>query len=335
MKKNLLLFITILLKINVFAQDIVFSQMQPNPALLNPAWQANRSRVYPYQVSAQYRNQWSPILGAAAYRSFAATVDANWKHKSYNYWGGGIQFCQDQAGKTDFTQTQTTISGLYSKFMATSFGGKSLLHHYLTLGAAVGFRQYRVDESQLKWVEQFEQNGVFNGNLPAPVFLENNSKKVEEVNIGLLWHANNAEKEGFDCGFSLFHLTKPNLSLVKDGNMPLNRRIAIHGSAYHDIQAYSLRLKYYVAWLKQGAVQQTLIGMQVGIPLKKQLEQWSGGLAFRKSQGVFGDAVIASLNLDFQDYTLVMNYDWNISSLNQANRFNNAIEFAFVYKIKN
>ncbi len=315
------------------AQDLVFSQMQVNSAFLNPAWQANRSRTHPYHLSAQYRNQWSPILGSGAYRSFAAAADANWKHGHHNYWGGGIQFSQDQAGKADFNQIQATISGLYSKFMLNS-GGKKGLFHYLTLGASAGIRQYRVDESKLHWVEQFGQNGFFNPNLPAPLVWDTRSKMVEDAHLGLLWHANNVQKEGFECGLSIFHLTKPNLSWVAGGYMPLNRRIAVHSSAYHEIRDGAFRLKYHFAWLKQGAAQQMVVGAQMGVPLQKQTSFLNSGLAFRKSKFVIGDAVIAMLSLDFQDYTIVINYDWNISSLNTIHLFNNTMECALVYKIK-
>jgi type IX secretion system PorP/SprF family membrane protein len=307
--------------------------LQPNAALINPAWQANRSHTYPHHLSAQYRNQWAPILGSGAYRSFAAAADANWKHGRNNYWGGGIQFCQDQAGKADFNQTQASISGLYSKLMLHQ-GGKKGLFHYLTLGAGVGIRQYRVDESKLHWVEQFGQTGLFNPNVPAPLILDPYRKVIEETTVGLLWHANNAQNEGFEGGLSIFHLTKPNLSWVAGGNMPLNRRFTVHGSAYHEIRGGALRLKYHFAWLKQGAAQQIVVGSQIGMPLQKQTAVLNTGLAFRKSQGVIGDALIATLNLDFQAYTIAINYDWNLSSLNVVNPFNNAIECAVVYKIK-
>ncbi|MEO0043568.1 MAG: hypothetical protein RL329_3016 [Bacteroidota bacterium] len=330
--KKILIFL-LLITNYLHGQDVVFSQMQPNAALINPAWQANRSHTYPHHVSAQYRNQWSPILGSGAYRSFAAAADANWKHGRNNYWGGGIQFCQDQAGKADFNQMQASISGLYSKMMVNQ-GGKKGLFHYLSLGMGVGIRQYRVDESKLHWVEQFGQTGLFNPNLPAPLVLDNPNKIVEEVHFGLLWHANNAQNEGFEGGLSLFHLTKPNLSLVSGGNMPLNRRMTVHGSAYHEIRGGALRLKYYFSWLKQGAAQQMVIGSQIGLPLQTQTSFLNTGLAFRKSEGVIGDALIATLNLDFQAYTIAINYDWNLSSLNKINLFNNAIEGSFVYKIK-
>ncbi|MEN9612891.1 MAG: hypothetical protein RLZZ628_3705 [Bacteroidota bacterium] len=330
MKKYGIFCVAILLKINAFAQDFVFSQMQPNAALLNPAWQANRSQ--PYQLSAQYRNQWSPVLGTAAYKTIAASADAMFQLRRGNYWGGGIQFYQDQAGKMDFTQTQATISGFYSKFMMTSYGGKSQLRHYLTLGATFGFRQYRVDESKLHWVEQFEPSGVFNAGWAAPIYLENNRKMVEEVHVGLLWHANNAEKEGFEVGLSLSHLTKPNLSMVAGGNVPLNRRFAIHGSAYHNLD--KIQMKYHFAILQQGETRQTVLGLQISTPFKKPSLKLGSGLAFRKSQGVIGDAVIATLNLDFQDYTILMSYDWNIA-WSEIKRWNHAIEMGFVYKIRN
>lgn len=335
MKKNSLLFMAILLKINVFAQDIVFSQMQPNSALLNPAWVINRS--HPVQAAAQYRNQWSPILQGAAYRTIAVSADALVQHRK-NWWGVGTQWYQDQSGSAHFTQTQGSIYGLYSKLMgnSASYKGKERWKHYLTLGASVGFQQHRVDESKLRWVEQYEDKGVFNPSVLAPIFLEGNGKTAMDVHVGLLWHANNALHDGFELGLSLFHLNTPNLSLVENGNAVLSRRLAIHGSKYHPIGNGTFRMKYHFAHLSQGTARQTVLGAQIAtaFPSKNLVFGWGNAVRISRSPNfVLTDALISTINIDYQDYTFVLNYDWNLSALSQ-NRLNNAIELALIYKIK-
>jgi type IX secretion system PorP/SprF family membrane protein len=331
MKKDGLFCLALLWKMSLFAQDIHFSQWTPNPTLLNPAWTGNPEHTH--QVATQYRNQWSPVLQSAAYRTFAASADGLWKFRNRHFWGLGVHLHQDQAGTADFTQTQGGISGLFRKYMGKTDAGRSQLYHYLTLGAGIGFRQYHVDESKLHWVKQFGTNGVFQPDLAAPIYLENNTKKVEEVNVGLLWHAKNQHQLGFEFGFSIFHLTTPNLSLVAGGKMPLARRYALHGSVQHPLKKETLQMKYYFTWLQQGATQQTVLGAQIFTRFEKQDMKLGTGLAFRQSNSWTGDALIGTLSLDFQTFIIGLNYDWN-PIWSEQHRFNHAIEMSFLYKIK-
>jgi hypothetical protein len=158
-----------------------------------------------------------------------------------------------------------------------------------------------------------------------------------DTHVGLLWHANNALHDGFELGLSLFHLNTPNLSLVENGNAPLSRRLAVHGSKYHPIGKGSFRMKYHFMYLSQGSARQTVLGAQIAAVLQNQRLILGWGHALRMSRTpnfVLTDALISTLNLDYQDYRFALNYDWNLSALNQ-NRFNNAFEFAIIYKIKN
>jgi type IX secretion system PorP/SprF family membrane protein len=323
MKKYTLFLCWLAAQTTAFTQDSQFSDYTYSKLSLNPAWVATQTE--PYEIASQYRNQWSPVLGAAAYNTVTSSATF-WRKQgiySHSRWGGGAQFAYDRAGSAGLSQTQAHLAGFYSKYITDSDFLLRNLRHRLTLGSTFGFLQNRIDDAALRWVEQYE-NGSFNPSLNPPMYLENNRKRALDVNVGLLWHAYNPSKQGFEIGLGLFHLNKPNMSWTAQPNyVPL--RMTLLAQVTHDIWNHRAQINYYGHFLKQSVAYQVNGGAKIAFKLKMWRLSCGTGLRFTSGLMPF-ESLLSHLSLSNEQFELALNHDFTLGSLRPANHFNNAIE---------
>ncbi|HMO61576.1 MAG TPA: PorP/SprF family type IX secretion system membrane protein [Ferruginibacter sp.] len=174
-----ILVLTILLfQVNgqLYAQDLHFSQFFNSPLTTNPA----NTGFLPdadYRVGANFRNQWSSIL-AAPYKTVSAFADAQvFRDRLDNGWLGiGGLLLSDVAGSGGLRSTKIYGSIAYHQML----GNSSLL----SAGFNVGWANKRIDQSRLKFPDQFDGR-FFDGTLPTSVILTNTNVSYFDMQVGV------------------------------------------------------------------------------------------------------------------------------------------------------
>src|SRR5947199_5791372 len=151
MKKcNTILLLTALYLVitcNVMAQDLHFSQFFNSPLTTNPA----NTGFIPdadYRIGAHYRNQYSSIM-SSPYKTISIYGDAQvFRDRLENGWLGlGGVILRDVAGSGSLTSTKAYASVAYHQLLGLS--------SLLSAGFNVGWSNKRIDQSKLRFPDQF------------------------------------------------------------------------------------------------------------------------------------------------------------------------------------
>jgi type IX secretion system PorP/SprF family membrane protein len=316
------------------AQDIHFSQFYLSPLNLNPAMTGVMNCNI--RLVANYRNQWASVLKSSAYNTYSFSYDQRIPVGRYDYFGIGGTFWGDVAGEADFSTLTGKLSASYSKRM----GGYRKTSHYLVVGAEGGVAQRSLDFLKLRWPNQHDGEGGFNGNLASgeedivPNFL------FADMAAGLLWFSVFDENNSFYMGGAFHHLNRADQSFKDDGTPDdLYSKITLHaGGEFMVGQRVGLVPGAIAMW--QGPSFQVNTGTSLKFLLGDtrrgyqafQLGAWAR-VSNQIEQGVLVDAAILSTRFDYNNFSLGFSYDINVSPLTPASNYSGAFEFALVYKI--
>ncbi len=292
------------------AQDWHFSQFQANPMAIDPAMAGNFNGDL--RVAIQYRNQWN---FAANFHTISAAIDAPlFRLKNQDFFAGSLQIISDQAGDLRFRTTYMNSGLAYHKRL------DPYKNHYLSAGYQMGYALRSVDFSQ---VVAFD---------PEPAALLDNSQfGFMDMAAGMNWYKASKINQFIYAGLGMFHLNQPDQSFLRDGSVPLDMRYSFYGGG-------SLPLSRAVYW--QPAAVIFIQGPHREINLGSSLRWWINHEDGHYKQeraialGVWyrvEDAIVISTRFDYQDFTIGMSYDLNLSKLSQVSQLNGGPEISLVY----
>ncbi|NQX96680.1 MAG: PorP/SprF family type IX secretion system membrane protein [Flavobacteriales bacterium] len=336
MKLKLLIYILSLSTISsTIAQDIHLAQSNMTPLLVNPA---NAGAEYTMRGILNYRNQWGSV--SEPFVTMMASFDMNLKKakrgKRLGYFAGGIYMFKDEAGSSEMKTTQFNLSVAYHINLNEK--------HTLGLGVQGGYFQRSANTQSLSWGNQFDgyqyNQAISTG---EGTNFTGFSFGATDYTSGIVWTFRNKENFFSDnsllitSGISLHHLTKPDFEtqhLVPD---QLHYRFIWHGNAIVSLNS-KLSALPYVLYSKQGPIHEILFGSDVLYKLKNTYKHTGEDNTMAVGGGLFyrwNDAIIASIILQYSNYTLGFSYDINTSSLNNATNKNGGFEFSLRYVYPN
>ena len=303
-----------------YAQDLHFSQFFNSPLTTNPA----NTGFIPdadYRLGASYRNQYSNIM-SAPYKTFSVFGDAQvFRNRLENGWLGiGAVILRDEAGSGSLTSTKAYGSIAYHQML----GNSSLL----TAGFNLGWANKRIDQSKLKFPDQFDGN-FFDNSLPTSVVLINNNVSYFDVQAGMNYAYFPTDDVYINAGYSIHHVNRPKETFFEDeGNnsrlamrhigflnalLKANENVILNPNAYYTTQAKSSEL---------------VLGLNVAYNLSGDgSKQFIGGLYYR-----VGDAVVPMIGFELNNVRFTFSYDATISSLHHFNNYLGASEFNIIKK---
>jgi type IX secretion system PorP/SprF family membrane protein len=322
-KKTILFLLAFSLELSnlVQAQDLHFSQFFNSPLTTNPA----NTGFIPdadYRIGASYRNQYSSIL-AAPYKTVSVFGDAQvLRNQIENGWLGlGGFILSDVAGSGGLRSTKVYGSLAYHQML----GSSSLL----TAGFNVGWANKRIDQSKLKFPDQFDGK-FFDGNTPTSVVLTNNNVSYFDMQVGLNYAYFPNENVYINGGYSIHHVNRPQETFFSDNYdssrismrhigflnaiLKVNDRVIINPNAYYTNQAKSSELVF---------------GLNANYNLSGEggETQLLAGLYYRA-----GDAVVPMVGFEIKHVRFTFSYDATTSSLNNFNNMQGASEFNIMKK---
>ncbi len=304
----------------VQAQDLHFSQFFNSPLTTNPA----NTGFIPdadYRIGGHFRNQWSSIL-ATPYKTVSLFADAQLMRDRFeNGWlGVGAVLLSDEAGSGGLRSTKIYGSVAYHQML----GNSSLL----SAGFNVGWANKRIDQTKLKFPDQFDGN-FFDGNLPTSVALTNNNVSYMDLQVGLNYAYYPDENTYLNAGYSVQHVNRPQETFFTesaDSSRIAMRHIGFLNALLKVNNRWILNPNAY--YTNQAKASAFMLGLTANYNLSGDGEkQLIAGLYYRN-----GDAVIPMLGFEINNIRFTFSYDATTSSLKNFNNMQGAQEFNLMKK---
>ncbi len=330
MKKLYLAFL-LFLSVDLFAQDVHFSQWWAAPVAMNPAMTGN----FPGMVRAtfNYRNQWFliPTLNQVTpYQTFEASVDGSITSQRLdnNKFGVGLMFYNDKAGDGGLSTNSAMASIAYHQ--SVDRYGRS----HLSFGLQAGFVMKQIQMQNLIFESQLDGYG-WNRNISNGENFNSSPIIYPDVNAGIMFSSRPKDKFAYNFGVSVFHIASPRESFLYDQNNRINRRYAAHGSC--EISAGPddhWTISPTFLFMMQGKAEQYNFGVGVNYQTNNDnLGVFGGGFTRMNSGGSF-DAAILNLGVEVYNTRIGLSYDINVSGLSGASQSQGAVEISVVYIFK-
>ncbi len=320
--KKILVLLTVMLPVTNFiqAQDLHFSQFFNSPLTTNPA----NTGFIPdadYRIGAQYRNQWSSVM-TVPYKTISVFADAQvFRNKLENGWLGlGAVLLNDQAGSGSLTSTKIYGSVAYHQMLGLS--------SLLSAGFNIGWANKSINQSKLKFPDQFDGK-FFDNSLPTAVIITNNNVSYLDVHAGVNYAYFPDENVYINAGYSIQHVNRPRETFFADntnaGRIPfrqtafvnailkLNDRVIVNPNAYFSTQANATEL---------------VAGINANYNLSEAGEkQLLAGVYYR-----YKDAIIPYVGFELKKLQFAFSYDVTLSSLSSFNGYRGGSEFSIIKK---
>lgn len=304
------------------AQDINFSQNQEIPILRNPSL----TGVFNGDIRfiAGHRNQWLTV--PVNYQTTAASVEFKKPVGYSSYWSIGFQFTNDAAGDGRLGKSQFLPSFAYHQLISETY------NLFLSGGIMGGQVTQRFDPTGLRFGDQFV-DGTYSASNPTSASFSNTSINYRDIAVGLSLSGEAGYfNYKYNIGASYFHFNDPKVAFSGLNDIRLNRKFALNGSIAFMTSDAGDRLLFNGDYLIQGGGRL----FQGGILYRKMLEvedydednqAISMGCFYR-----WDDAIVPLLKYQFENWTIGLSYDVNVSKLTRASRTVGALELTLSYK---
>lgn len=300
----------------VRAQDIHFSQFHRSPFNLNPALAGNFDGDY--RITANQRSQWRSVT--TPYNTFGIAGDAKNLLKTQPV-NGAISIYNDKAGDSKLRTFKLNLAGSYAYALSSDSS------QFLNFGLQTGFTQLSINYNDLsfdnQYINQSYQPGAANGEI-----FDRNSRTYLNLNAGINWTYTIDEKKKVNAGLGLFNITKPKQTFYTDEEVRLDRRLNFHaGGEFYvndDIDAMPA-----ILFMSQGKFKEFIFGSEGRYTLNETPGEYRAifaGLWYRNR-----DAGFISAGMEYNNITVGVSYDINVSGLVPASRYRGGLEFSLIY----
>lgn len=312
------------------AQDIHFSQIEFSPTMMNPAYTGLFQGKM--RAIANYKNQWLAL--GSTFQTFGASIDGKIKKPTWKNFALGLggYFFSDFAGDAKLGSTD----GIFSVSSMIKVGPKSTL----SIGINGGFGYYSIDASAMRWGDQYDGEGGYDPSTTSMDFFTVDPFFNWDVGAGVAYSYRKSEttlsskdQMGFDLGFSVSHINKPNLQFGDVGERKY-MKFLFSGMGVLGIKNSNLTLYPSLMAAFQGPTNEILLGIR----MKYAFQEASRVTGYIKEHGLilgayhrFNDALIFSLGYQYTDFTLNLSYDINLSKLSPATSARGGLEIALQY----
>lgn len=292
--------------------DAHFSQYYAHPLWLNPAMTgAFEGKV---RVSGIYRSQWGSVTNP--FSTAGLSVDMN-TNKNINI---GVGLLDQTAGDAGYHFMNGGLSLAYS---GLRFGADE--NQQVIVGMNFGFLSRRFDRSKFEFGDQWNPSTGYDPNAPTADQISKTSASSFDAGAGIVWIDGAPEKtfNGF-AGFSAAHLTKPQDPFLSGNKSFLPVRYAFHGGVKITLSEVASVTPNFL-YMRQGNASETMVGASAELTVSNDASILFG-VNYR-----IEDAVAPFAGLHFQNMTLGVSYDSNVSNLGKmtgnANSFEASLSF--------
>jgi hypothetical protein len=232
----------------------------------------------------------------------------------------GLLLQHDQAGDAGLEWLQ---AGIAVGVAHTIWGS-----HQFGAGFGVEMVQRRVDISRLNFKNQWAGDFFDPGRANGETFNQNSSLKPV-LSAGVHWrYAPEDPGKRLELGVGMGNINRPVVSLG-DFGAPMDRRITFFANGFWPLNAWqSLVVLNQMQYM--GKAKEVVLGAGIRRVLTKGIAN-EQVLQMTFSYRV-NDALIPALQIERNNWTLGLSYDWNISSFSTASRGRGGIEIAVIWR---
>jgi len=315
--------------ISAYAQDPVFSQYTAAPVHSNPALVGLFEGEV--RLTANYRDQWSSVLGGEPLRTYAAAGELRYNLGGRDYFAIAADALQDAGGASKFTVTRGGLGIALQKYLT---GGRGRDATYLGFGARVGYGQHSVDPNSLWFSSEFDSVSVSvtpDGSGLQSGFLAQTRGYLDVgggLNLAVV-----RRSYSIYAGISAHHLNSPNVSFMFNSATQLDPRYsAMLGGEY--LIDDDLRVMPSALINIQGGSRQITTGAALYYrPDHNGDASFRTGLYARMAnslqQGMYFESLIVAGQLEVKRLTVGLSYDINTSALGRTTDGRGAYELSF------
>ncbi len=311
-----------------FGQDILFSQPNEAPVLLNPA---NTGSQYDLRAVANYRQQWNSIT--SPFKTIAASVDGKVlaQGKNGSSFGAGLSFYNDMAGEGKLVTNQVNLS----------LSGKVTLAKNQTLSTGIygGLVQRHIAAGNLTWGNQY--NGlVYDSSLPSNEDFSSESFLNGDFGAGIQWSYGKGSRTlssndmfGAQAGLAAFHVNSPRTGFYSVTDKR-SVRYLFHFTGSYGIKNTNMQLSPMFIYERQGPAQMIYAGTFIKYKLQESSKYTDYVLSRTVSLGGFlrsRDAVVIAAQCEMGQIAFGISYDINISSLTKVSSGRGGFEISLRY----
>ncbi|MCL2130971.1 MAG: PorP/SprF family type IX secretion system membrane protein [Lentimicrobiaceae bacterium] len=305
------------------AQDIHNSQYWLYPVGLNPAAAGFFDGTL--RLGGYNRTQWRSITKAFQTVGISADMPLAKRPWKRDLFGFGIMMNYDQTGDSRYTTADANLSFSYAH--AVNRRNNS----FLMGGVSLGCVQRSWDYTQLSFDEQYV-GGFYDPKSPISETFMGSNIWFFDCGLGLQWFYQPDYNEYYQAGFSIYHLNRPEITMLADKEVRLHIRYAFHAVSsirFNDKQA--IIPSVYLSFQHQ--YREIMFGTQYShqLPLdaKGYLNKMKIGLYYR-----WEDAVFLSVGMDYRRCMFGISYDFNVSGLFPASHVRGGVELCASYILK-
>lgn len=308
------------------AQDIHFTQFNASPLTLNPAFTGAFQGEY--RASAIYRDQWRSALGDAAFKTYAASIDAPLIRDIGvdDYLAGGIQLYNDRAGDGNLNNFSILGSVAYHKFFGND-GNKSL-----SVGLQGGYSNKNLDLSKLYFSGDYTDGG-WNQGMDGAWDNLNNNVDSWIVNVGLAWSHKVSDRFAYTLGGGMNNLTQPFESFQKR-QATSEVGLAIRstgqlGAVIGATERFSIRPAVLVQ--SQASAFELIGGSEFHYRLGDDFDIPTSPAVFAGAWYRMDDAIMATVGVEYKGFRIGVGYDYTTSNFKASNNNNGGFEIMLRY----
>jgi type IX secretion system PorP/SprF family membrane protein len=313
--KKLFLISVLLIGFSLKAQDIHFSQFYYSPINLNPSLSGQFNGDY--RIVFNHRSQWRSVT--QPYKTFGVSADAANILAKQNIQGvnAGFATIYDRTGDSKFTTFKMNLSGGYSKNLTSD----SI--HSVSIGLQTGITQRSINYDALSFDNQY--NGYkYDPNLSSRETFANDGRIYPNLNLGFSYSFHPKARQRYTAGMSFFNLTSPKQSFFNDNSIRLDRRALFFVTTDFMITP-EIDLMPGLQFQRQGKFSELLVGSNMRYRLDG-ITAITGGFWYRNK-----DATYVTAGLEYDNITVGVSYDFNISTLKPASNLRGGLEIAVIY----
>ncbi len=270
-----------------------------------------------HRVHGIFRQQWRSVT--TPYRTFGLGGDTR-SFMGMEKLAVGAWMYNDRAGDSRLTQFHLSLGASWTE----RFGEER--DHALTFGTQLGFTSLTLDNTAMSFDNQY--NGFYyDPSLETGENFDRQGSFHPDVHAGIVYRYTPAPRQLIQAGFNMFNLTRPKIGFLFSPAVALDRRSGLHVITQFPVAA-TLDLLPMAQYMAQGTFNELTVGANIRhIMLDRYglLRAVQLGLHYRAA-----DAGYIYAGLEYDDWTLGISYDLNVSDLVPASRNRGAIEFSAI-----
>lgn len=304
-----------------YSQDFTFSQFYEQPLLRNPAL----AGVFTgdIRVAAAHRSQWGSVT--VPFRTTSLSVEHKIPVGSKNdIVTIASQMSIDQAGDLRLRRTQILPAINYHKSLSNDNDT------YLSLAFMGGPVSSQFDASKLKLGDQYV-NGGFDPSNPTSQPITATGYSYFDLTTGLCFSTAFQHKTRVYVAVGVAHVTNPKIKSVT-GSIEnfLSPRLSVNVGINAPAGERG-RFMAFVDYFSQNRNNQLLGGLMYGITMR-EYDNNEPDLFYVGTFLRWNDAVIPTVKMEFEHFSIGVSYDVNISKLRVASNWRGGLELTATYR---